>query len=79
MPFMCSLLPNRKLIFSIHFSCREMQWNGMTLLYNGMLFVCLSCKSVSRFDSIIRIELSFCCSLETMVSYKVKWISLTPG
>ena len=56
-----------------------MQWNGMTLLYNGMLFVCVSCKSVSRYDSIIKNELSFGCSKETMVSLKPKLISLIPG
>ena len=56
-----------------------MQWNGMTLLYNGMLFVCVSYKSVRRYDSIIRIELSFGCGEQPMVSLKLKLISMIPG
>ena len=79
MHFMCSLLPNRKLIFSIHFSWGEMQWNGMTLLYRGMLFVLVSCKPVLRYALIFRIELSFGCGEKTMVNLKVKLISLIPG
>ena len=56
-----------------------MQWNGMTFLYNGMLFVCVSCKSVWRYVLIIRIELSFGCGKKTMVSLKLKLISTIAG
>ena len=55
-----------------------MQWNGMTLLYKGMLVVCVSCKPVWRYASIIRIELSFDCGEETKVNLKLKLISLIP-
>ena len=56
-----------------------MQWNGMTLLYKGMLFVCVSCEPVWRYALIIRIELSFGCGEETMVNLNLKLISLIPG
>ena len=56
-----------------------MQYNGMTLLYNGMLFVCVSCKSVWRYALIIRTELSFGCGEQPMVSLKLKLISMIPG
>ena len=56
-----------------------MQLNGMTLLYNGMLFVCVNCKPVWRYALIIKIELSFGCGEETMVNLKLKLISLIPG
>ena len=79
MPFVCSLLPNRKLIFAIHFPCEEMQSNGMTLLYKGMFFVFVSCKPVRRYALIYRIELSFGCGEETMVNLNLKLISLIPG
>ena len=51
----------------------------MTLLYNGMSFVCASCKPVQRYALIIRIELNFGCGLETMVNLKIKLRSLIPG
>ena len=79
MHFMCSLLPNLKLRFSIHFSWEEMHWNGMTLLFNGMLIVPVSCKPVRRYVLIIRIELSFGCGKKTMVSLKLKFISTIAG
>ena len=79
MPFMCSLLPNRKLIFAIHFSCEKMQWSRMTLLYKSMSFVCVSCKPVWRYALIFRIELNFDCGEETMVILNLQLISLIPG
>ena len=79
MNFMCSLLPDCKLIFSIHFSRQEMQWDGMSLLYKGMLFVCVSCKPVWRYALIIRIELGFGCNQETMVNLKLKLNAWIPG
>ena len=51
----------------------------MTLLFDGMLFVHVSCESVSRYALIFRIEVSFGCGLETMLSSKVKLISWTQG
>ena len=51
----------------------------MTLLYNGMLFVCVRCNPSKRYVLIIRIELSFGCGKETMVSLKLKLISMIAG
>ena len=51
----------------------------MTLLYNGMLFVCVSCKPMKRYVLIIRIELSFGCGKGAMVSLKLKLISMIAG
>ena len=51
----------------------------MTLLYKGMLFVCVSCKPVWRYALFIRIELNLGCGLETMVNLKIKLSSLIPG
>ena len=51
----------------------------MTLLYNGMLFVCVSCKPVWRYALIIKIELSFGCGEQPMVSLKLNLISMIPG
>ena len=78
MQFMCSLLPNRKLVFSIQLSWRERQSIGMTGFYKGMLFVCVSCKPVWRYALIGRIKLSFRCGEETMVNLKLRLISLIP-
>ena len=44
-----------------------------------MLFVCVRCKPGHRYDSIIKNELSFGCSKETMVSFKLMMISWNPG
>ena len=51
----------------------------MTLLYNGMLFVCVSCKPVERYVLIIRIELTFGCGKKTMASPKLKLLSMIAG
>ena len=59
--------------------CLAKGCNGMTLLYKGMLFVCVSCKPVWRYALTIRMELRFSCGEETMVNVKVKMISLISG
>ena len=51
----------------------------MTLPYNGMLLVCVSCNPVGRYALIFRIDLNFGCGLETMVNLKIKLSSLIPG
>ena len=75
----CSLLLNRNLGVSIHFCPKEMQWNCMTVLCNGMSFVGVSCRSISSYDLIIRIELSFGCGKETMVSLNLNLLSMITG
>ena len=47
----------------------------MILLFNRMYFVCVSCKPVSRYALILRMEMSFGCAEETMVNIKVKLTS----
>ena len=79
MHFKCSLLPNRKMRFFIHSSWEEMHWNNMTLLFNGMLIVLVSCEPVRRCVLIIGIELSFACRKKTMVSLELKLISTIAG
>ena len=51
----------------------------MTLIYNRMVFVWMSCRLIWRYALIIRIELSFGCGEATMVNLKLRLISLTPG
>ena len=53
--------------------------SGYTLLYKGILIVCVSCKPAWRYALIIRIEFSFCCGEGNMVNLKRKLISLIPG